>query len=164
MSASDFVGLWLHVLGLATYGGATLAVAILLLPAAAAIDDVALRRKSLARAFRIYDPLAIAALGVVVMTGAFNLTRYKEVLRADLFARLGWLLVWKLGAAFAVVMVGTYIAFGLCHRVVRAEALEDPVDAAQLTSMLQRLSFACWLSLALLAIATWLGLAIAHAR
>jgi uncharacterized membrane protein len=162
MSASDFVGLWLHVLALAAYGGATLAVAVLLLPAAAAIDDAALRRRVLARAFRIYDPVAIAALGVIVMTGAFNLTRYKDAMRGELFARIGWLLVCKLSAAFAVVMLGTYIAFGLCHRIVRAEALEDPVDAAQLTGMLRRLSFACWLSLAILAIATWLGLAIAH--
>lgn len=162
MSTTDFLDLWLHVLALATYGGATLAVVVMLLPAANAATDPAARRTILARGLRVYDPLAIAALGVLVMTGAFNLTAYKDAMRGEFFARMGWLLVWKLALAFAVVMVGTYITFGLAHRIVRSELLEDPADAAWLTSMSRRLSYACILVLALLAVATWLGLALGH--
>ena len=164
MSSTDFVCLWLHVLGLAAYAGATLALWLMVLPAAHALPDAAARRTFLARALRAYDPLAIAALGVVVMTGAFNLTAYKDALRQDFFARVGWLLVYKLGLAFMVIMLGTYITFGLGHRIVRAEMLEDPVDEAWLTSMSRRLSFACVLALSLTALTTWLGLALGHPK
>ena len=106
MSTGDFIGLWLHVLGLVAYGGATLALVLMVLPAATAEADPAARRAFLARALKVYDPLAIAALGVVVMTGASNLTSYKAALRGEFFQRVGWLLVWKLVLAFVVIMIG----------------------------------------------------------
>jgi uncharacterized membrane protein len=164
MSTTDFFDLWLHVLALATYGGATLAVIMMLIPAAQAVADPVARRAVLVRGLRVYDPLAIAALGVLVMTGAFNLTAYKDAMRGEFFARMGWLLAWKLGLAFGVIMVGTYITFGLAHRIVRSQLLEDPVDAAWLDSMCRRLNYACILVLTLLAVATWLGLELGHAR
>jgi uncharacterized membrane protein len=162
MSATDFLGLWLHVIGVVTYGGATLGLLVMVLPAARAVEGAAARRRMLVRALRVYDPLAIAALGVVVMTGATNLTRYKEALRGDFFARMGWLLVWKLVLAFAVIMVGTYLTFGLGHRIVRSELLDDPVDAAWLESMSRRIAGACILTLVLLALTVWLGLELGH--
>jgi len=164
MSGSDFLDLWLHVLSLATYAGATVALAFMVLPAVNAIEDPAARRRVLARALYIYDPLAIAALGVLVMSGAFSITTYKDAMRGDFFARVGWLLVWKLVLAFAVVMVGTYVTFGLGHRIVRSEGLGDPVDAAWLASMSRRLRSACILTLILLAATAWLGLALGHPR
>ena len=162
MSTGDFIGLWLHVLGLVAYGGATLALVLMVLPAATAEADPAARRAFLARALKVYDPLAIAALGVVVMTGASNLTSYKAAMRGEFFQRVGWLLVWKLVLAFVVIMVGTYITFGLGHRIVRTELFGDPVDATWLASMTKRLSYACVLSLLLLAVTAWLGLALGH--
>ena len=125
MSSTDFFGLWLHVLALVTYGGATLALVAIVVPAARGLPDAAAARLALARALRIYDPLAIAALGVLVMTG-------------------------------------TYITFGLGHRIVRAEFGGDPVDATWLTSMTTRLIYACALALGLLAVTTWLGLELGH--
>lgn len=162
MSTSDFLGLWLHVLALTVYGGATLALWLMVLPAARAVSDASACRTVLARALRIYDPLAIAALGVLVMTGASNLTTYKEALRGEFFARLGWLLVWKLSFAFALVMVGTYITFGLGHRIVRTEMAGEPPDAAWLGSMIRRMAYGCMLAMALTALTTWLGLQLGH--
>lgn len=162
MSAADFLGLWLHVLGLVTYAGATLALVVMVIPAATLIADATLRRTVLARALRIYDPLAIAALGIIVMTGAINLTAYKEALRGEFFARLGWLLVYKLILAFCVVMVGTYITFGLGHRIVRSEMSGEPADGAWLGSMSRRLVYASVLLLILVAVTTWLGLELGH--
>ncbi len=162
MSTGDFIGLWLHVLGLVAYGGATLALVLMVLPAAAAVPEAAARRALLARALKVYDPLAIATLGVLVMTGASNLTTYKAVMRGAFFERLGWLLVCKLGFAFLVIMVGTYLTFGLGHRIVRDEMFGDPVDETWLASMITRLTYAGVLSLVLLAITAWLGLALGH--
>ena len=161
MSTLDFVGLWLHVLSLVAYGGGTLALLIVILPAANA-QGTALRHSFLAHTLKFYDPLAVATLGVIVMTGAFNLTRYKEAMRGEFFSRLGWLLTWKLGLAFLVVMVGVYIAFGLGHRIVRAEMSGEPYDADQLESMARRLAFACVLNLILLSLTAWLGLEFVH--
>jgi hypothetical protein len=163
MSTLDFFGLWLHLLALIAYGGATLGLLIVVLPAANA-QGAPLRHSFLAHALRFYDPLAIATLGVVVMTGAFNLTRYKDALRGRFFAELGWLLAWKLGFAFLVIMVGTYIAFGLGHRIVRAEMAGDPYEPEQLDAMARRLAYACILNLILLSITTWVGLEFGHGR
>lgn len=162
MSATDFFCLWLHILALVTYGGATLALASIVLPAAGAVSDPAARRTFLARALYVYDPLAIAALGVLLVTGAVNLTTYKNALRGAFFASMGWLLVWKLVLAFAVIMVGTYITFGLGHRIVRTEMAGEPVDEPWLASMSRRLGYACALALILTAIAAWLGLHLGH--
>jgi uncharacterized membrane protein len=162
MSAGDFFGLWLHVLALVVYGGATLALLAMVLPAASAVPDTAVRRTFLARVLLVYDPLAIAALGVLVMSGAINLTAYKDALRGEFFARIGWLLVWKLILAFLVVMIGTYITFGLGHRIVRTEMAGEPVDPVWLSSMSRRLVSACVLVLLLLAVTMWLGLELGH--
>ena len=162
MSLSDFLGLWLHVLALATYGGATVALWAMVLPAARAVADPAARRTFLARCLRVYDPLAIAALGVLVMSGATNLTTYKDALRGEFFVRMGWLLVWKLVLAFLVVMVGTYITFGLGHRIVRTEMAGEPVDGPWLDSMSRRLGYACVLAVMLIAATAWLGLELGH--
>lgn len=163
MATLDFVGLWLHVLGLAAYGGATLTLLIVTLPAASALG-APLRHSFLAQTLRFYDPLAIATLGVIVMTGAFNLTRYKDAMRGAFFAQLGGLLAWKLGFAFLVIMIGTYIAFGLGHRIVRAEMAGEPYEPEQLDSMSRRLAYACTLNLVLLALTAWLGLEFGHPR
>ncbi len=162
MSRGDFLGLWLHVLALVTYGGATLAVWAMVLPAARGVADPAARRTFLARCLRVYDPLAIAALGVLVMSGASNLTTYKDALRGEFFARMGWLLVWKLTLAFLVVMIGTYITFGLGHRIVRTEMAGEPVDAHWLDGMCRRLGYACVLAVIFTAVTAWIGLELGH--
>jgi len=72
--------------------------------------------------------------------------------------------VYKLALAFLVIMVGTYITFGLGHRIVRDEMAGAPADDGWLTSMSRRLSYACVLALILTALTTWLGLALGHSR
>src|SRR5947209_7511406 len=103
MFASDFIGLSLHLAGLIVFAGGTLALVALVLPAAASNESPEARRTFLAAALRIYDPLMIASLGVLVMSGAIDLTNYKSSLRGEFFARIGWLLVWKLVLAFFVI-------------------------------------------------------------
>lgn len=163
MSNIDFVGLWLHILALAAYGGSTLALVAVIVPASAAQPPV-LRHAFLANSLRFYDPLAIGTLGIVVMTGAFNLTRYKEAMRDAFFAEIGALLAWKLALSFVVIMTGTYIAFGIGHRIVRAEMTGEPFEPEQLASLSRRLAYAGTLNLVLLSLTAWLGLEFGHAR
>ncbi|MBI4515100.1 MAG: hypothetical protein HY699_04700 [Deltaproteobacteria bacterium] len=158
---SDFINLWLHLLGLAAYFGATLAVLLMVLPPAMAQPDPAVRRRQLAAALQVYNPLVIAALGVALMTGAFNLTSYKAALRGAFFTELGSLLVWKLGLAFVLIMLATYGAFGLGHRLVRFEQWGEPVEADKEAAMIRRLRATLLLALVLTAMITALGLRLA---
>jgi uncharacterized membrane protein len=140
---------WFHLVAIGLYLGTTAGLALFTVPRARRTEDPAARRTLLARTLRLYDPLAIALLGVMVMTGAWSITGYKQTLGTSYFADFGEHLVWKLGLAFLVVMSGTYIAFGLGHRLVRQEEWGEQVDPKRLAGMTARLGGAAWLTVAL---------------
>ena len=149
----DALTRWIHLLALATYFGTTLGLALQLLPAAEAVDDPALQRRLLARGLRSYNVLSIGALGVLVLSGATAL------LGRD-FARLLWRLVAKLSLTFALILVATYVSFGLAHRLVRAELGQLPVDASAQAGMIRRMRTGAWLGLALAAWTAWVGVGL----
>lgn len=157
---SDQLGLWLHLLGLAAYFGSTLYLVLMVLPAARRLTDAAARQSFLALHFKVYNPLTIGALGVQVMTGAFNLTSYKAVLRGEFYDKVGYLLVWKLTLVFALIMVATYVSFGIGLRIVRHEEWNEQLGEERLNSMMRRLSGPLWLCLILTAATTWIALRI----
>jgi hypothetical protein len=150
---------FVHVLALATYLGSTLAIVTVFLPAVGVLDDVALQRRVLAKGLRPYNVLSVGALGVLIMSGASALTDLKVHFGAD-YARLLWPLVGKLGLTFLLTMVGTYVSFGLAHRLVRAEMGQLPVDVEQQRGMVRRMAGACWLAIALAAWTSWVGLGL----
>ena len=157
---SDHLGLWLHLLSLSAYFGSTLYLVLMVLPAARKIADTAQRQTFLAQHFYVYNPLTIGALGVEVMTGAFNLTSYKAVLRTEFYDRVGYLLVWKLSLVFALIMLATYVSFGIGLRIVRHEQWQEQLGEERLNSMLKRLGGPLWLCLILTAAITWIALGI----
>jgi hypothetical protein len=139
----------IHLLATGLYVGATAGLALFTVPHARRAGDAAALRSALARSLRIYDPLAIALLGLMVMTGAWSITDYKQTLGTSYFADFGTHLVWKLGFAFLVVMSGTYIAFGLGHRLVRQDEWGEEIDERKLRGMTSRLAGAAWFTVAL---------------
>jgi uncharacterized membrane protein len=157
----DALTRWIHLLAMAAYLGSTLALAVVFLPTMAAVTDPALQRRLLARGLRPYNVLSVGALGVLVITGASRLTDYKMVLGQD-FGRLIWPLVGKLSLTFVLVMLATYLSFGLAHRLVVAELGALPVDAARQTGMIRRMRVAAWLGVALAAWTTWVGIGLAR--
>ena len=159
---TDQFGLWLHLLGLAAYFGSTLYLLIAVLPAARRIEDTAARQSFLALHFKVYNPLTIGALGIQVMTGAFNLTSYKAILRAEFYERVGYLLVWKLSLVFFLIMIATYISFGIGLRIVRHEEWHEQLGAERLNSMMGRLTGPLVIVLALTAAVTWIAMRIAR--
>lgn len=140
---------WLHLLATGLYLGATAGLALFTVPSARRVADPLERRGALARTLRIYDPLAIALLGVMVMTGAWSITGYKETLGSSYFQTFGSHLVWKLGLAFLVVMSGTWVTFGIGHRLVRQDEWGEEIDERRLRSMVGRLGGAAWTTVAL---------------
>jgi hypothetical protein len=149
----------LHVLALATYLGSTVALVLVLLPAASAIDDAAMQRRVLARGLRPYNVLSVGALGVLILTGASSLTEWKRTL-GPAYGRLLWPLFGKLALTFSLTMVGTWLSFGLAHRLVRAELGGLPVEPEQQRSMLKRLAGGAWLAIVLAIWTTWVGLSL----
>jgi hypothetical protein len=149
----------LHVLALATYLGSTVALVLILLPAAAAIDDPALQRRVLARGLRPYNVLSVGALGVLILTGASSLTEWKRTL-GPAYGQLLWPLAGKLALTFTLTMVGTWLSFGLAHRLVRADMGDLPVEPERQRSMLKRLAGGAWLAILLAVWTTWVGLSL----
>ena len=153
----------LHLLALATYLGTTLALVTMLLPAAAAIDDPGLQRRVLAHGLRPYNVLSVGALGVLIMTGASSLTEWKGAL-GPAYGQLLWPLAGKLALAFALTMVGTWLSFGIAHRLVRAELGGLPVEPERQRSMLRRLGGGAWLAIALAVWTAWQGMSLGYLR
>ena len=152
---------WIHLLALAAYLGATLDLALVFLPAAESVADPALQRRVLARGLRMYNVLSVGALGVLVISGASALTDWKAAL-GPAFGRLLWRLVGKLTLTFLLVLVATYVSFGLAHRLVRAELGQLPVEAEKQAGMIRRMRTAGWLGVALAAWTAWVGLGLAR--
>jgi uncharacterized membrane protein len=157
------LNLWLHVAAFALYLGATVALSLICLPLVQGAASAAERRRLLAAVMRVYDPFSIGVLGVLVMTGAFNLTGYKAATGPAFFSRIGAVLAWKLLGAFVLINLAAYIAFGIGHRVVRLDAAGEPPDAAWVDAMLQRLRAALWLAVGLTAAILWIALRMTHA-
>ncbi len=149
-----------HLVAICVYIGATVMLAVLSHTVGRTCEDPMLRRRQLVPLFKAYDPLAIAALGVVVMTGAYSVTGYKARLGADYFATFASGLADKLGLAFAVILVGTWLCFGICHRMVRADQFDDPINARQLGSLLLRCRVAAWLAVGLSVYTLWFALGL----
>ena len=154
------INLWVHLLAFAVYTGATLAVIAIGLPVVDSEDDPLRRARLAAAMLRIYDPLSIAALGVVIMTGAFSLTAYKAALRGAFFERLG-----RAAGLEAVLHVhpGQRRRLRrLRHRPPRGAApvgRGEPPDAAQLAAFLRRLRGPVHvLALALVAVIVWVAM------
>ena len=152
----DQLLVWLHVTAMAAYFGAQFAVIYMLLPAAEEAGDEAHRRAALIKGFRFYNPFTIAMLGVVVITGATRLTDLKAEMRFDYFARVGPSLALKLGLAFLLIFLQTYLTFGLAFRIGRQEEVAahgdgEPFTIEQLNSMLARIRLMAWVTIVLAA-------------
>ena len=147
-----------HVLALAVYLGATVGLAVVFLPAVAAIDDPALQRRVLARGLRPYHVLSFGALLVALATGWNAITDLKAHLGPE-FGQLIWILAGKLGLTFLlIVLPASYLSFGLAHRLVRAEVAGFEVEPDKQRAMLGRMRGTAWLAVALTVWIAWMGL------
>ncbi len=148
-----------HLLALAVYLGSTVYVAMLLEVAGKQAADAVQRRHRLAEIFRVYSPLTIAVLLVVVMTGAWSLTDVKQSL-GPRYTAYAVGLVPKLSWAFLLIMNATYVTLGLGFRLVRADQGGLPVTEAALRSMKMRLRVGLWLSVVFVLITACMSAAV----
>jgi len=149
---------WLHLIALIVYLGAVLGFWLMLLPSVSVLEKHDDKLQLLARGLKFYNPLQVGALGIILFSGAFQLTELKAVYRETFIKELGYILLIKLSFAFLLVIFSVYQALGIGHRFVRRHEGGDTVTAEQLTAIIRRLTSANWCILLLAAITIWLGL------
>jgi uncharacterized membrane protein len=149
---------WLHVIALTVYLGAVAALWVMLLPVASALNDRDNRARFLIRGLKLYNPVQIGALGVLLFTGAFQLTDLKAAYR-ELFAKqLGYNLGLKLCVAFFLVLFSVYQCMGIAHRVVKRYEGGERLTSVEIDSTIRKLKSLNWLILILALVTMWLGL------
>jgi uncharacterized membrane protein len=149
---------WLHLIALIVYLGAVVGLWLMLLPSVAVLEKHEDRVSFLARGLKFYNPLQVGALGIILFTGAFQLTELKAAYRETFVKQFGYPLAIKLIFTFLLVIFSVYQALGIGHRFVRRHEGGDTVTAPELQSIIARLKSANWCILILAAITLWLGL------
>ena len=150
--------LWFHLLGLAVYFGSGITMVVMFFPLASQISPSQEQHRFLAQGLRIYNPLSIGALGVLLMTGAFNLTSYKAILGPQFLSQLGLVLGLKLLLAFLLINVSVFVSLGLGHRLVRMHLSGETMEPERLARMLKRMKTFTIVALVLTGIIVFLSL------
>ena len=130
---------WLHLLALTVYLGSLGGLWILILSPLPMIRNQDEQIEFLARSLKVYNPLLIGALGLLVLTGAFQVTDLKASYR-ELFTReLGLTLSLKLILSFVIIILSTYQSMGVALRFVRRWESEDSIQFKEIQSVAHRL-------------------------
>jgi uncharacterized membrane protein len=151
---------WLHLIALIVYLGAIGGLWLLLLPSLSVIEKHENRANFLARGLKFYNPLQIGALGILLFTGAFQLTELKAIYRETFVKQLGYDLGMKLLFAFLLVIFSVYQSMGIGHRFVRRHEGGEPVTSQELESVVRRLRSSNWCILFFALITFWFGLGL----
>jgi uncharacterized membrane protein len=149
---------WLHLVALIVYIGAIVGFWFMLLPSAAILQKHEERVRYLARGLKFYNPLQIGGLGVILFSGAFQLTELKAAYREMFMKHFAVPLGMKLLFAFFLVLASVYQALGVGHRFVKRVEGGDEIKADEYTAVVQRLRGANWLILFFGTITFWLGM------
>jgi uncharacterized membrane protein len=149
---------WLHVIALTVYLGAVVGFWLMLLPAASILEKHEEKTRFLARGLKFYDPLQVGALGILLFSGAFQLTELKAAYREMFAKQIGYNLAIKLIFAFVLVILSVYQTLGVGHRFVKRHEGGELVTPEELGSIIRRLKSANWGILLFAAITLWLGI------
>jgi len=153
---------WLHLIALIVYLGAVIGFWLMLLPSVAILEKHEDKVQFLARGLKFYNPLQVGSLGIILFTGAFQLTELKAAYREMFVKQIAFNRGVKLCFAFLLVIFSVYQALGIGHRFVRRHEGGDTVNAAELNSIIRRLKSANWCILLLAAITLWLGIRLRY--
>jgi len=134
---------FLHTMAVVVYLGGTAFLGAVLIPVIRrrGLDEEGLRL--VAGVIRIFHPVSLASLGVLVLTGAVSLTSLKEMLGAEYVTRLFGVVALKLLLVFVLIMISSYQFFALGPKLLRGLSLEGggagPESSATQGELLQRL-------------------------
>ena len=149
---------WLHLIALAVYVGAVVGLWAMLLPAASKIENHKDKVPFLVRSLKLYSPIQIGALGVLLFTGAFQLTDLKALYRELFVRQLGYNLGIKLFVAFFLVLFSVYQSMGIAHRFVKRYEAGDAITSQEFDLIIRKLNSSNGIILILAIITLWFGL------
>ena len=149
---------WLHLIALTVYLGAVIGLWMMLLPATWTLDNNKDKVRFLARALKLYNPIQIGALGILLFTGAFQLTDLKAAYRELFVKQLGYNLGIKLCFAFFLVLFSVYQSMGIAHRFVKRHEAGDTITPQEFGSIIRKLKSSNGLILIFALITLWFGL------
>ena len=148
---------WLHLLALTAYVGAIAGLLAIVPPGLALVETHEARVKLLSRSLKFYNPLQCGALGLLVITGAIQVTDLKAAYR-ELFAReFGAMLGLKLILSFVLILLSTHQSMAVALRFVRRAEGGEPIAPEELQSVANRLRRSTLFLLALSAVTVWVG-------
>jgi len=130
---------WLHLIALTVYLGSLVGLWVFVLSPLSSLKSHEDQVAFLILRLKIYNPVQIGALGVLVITGAFQLTDLKDTYRILFTREFGESLSLKLLLAFVIIILSTYQSMGVAHRFVRRSEAPEPVPPADLRSVTTRL-------------------------
>lgn len=149
---------WLHLIALAVYLGAVVGLWIMLLPATSTLHNDKDKVEFLARGLKLYNPVQIGALGILLFTGAFQLTDLKAVYRELFIKQMGYDLGIKLCFVFLLVLGSVYQSMGIAHRFVKQHENGNTPTTQEFDSLVRKLKGSNGLILVLGLITLWFGL------
>jgi len=155
-----FLNLWIHVLSLCVYIGCVAIFLFLFLPSLDALENPDSKGKILIRGLRVYNPLQVGSLGVLLMSGAFNLGRYKVKGPEIFWDSFGSILILKLGLAFILIILSIHQTMAITHPAVRRYQFNQ--HAFPLDRLLKRIRITSWMILLLAVVVTFVGLRLTH--
>jgi uncharacterized membrane protein len=149
---------WLHIIALIVYLGSIVGLGVMLLPTVSTLASHQDRVRFLARGLKFYNPLQVGALGVLLFTGAFQLTDLKAAYRELFVQQLGYDLGVKLLVAFFLVIFSVYQSMGIAHRFVKRHENNEAITVQEWDSIIGKLKSSNGVILVLALITLWLGL------
>src|SRR5215510_9357238 len=123
---------WLHVAALAVYVGGLISLWIILLPASSKLQHPQGQARLLVDKLKLYNPLQTGALGVLVLSGAIQLTDLKAAYRESFAKELGMILL---------VMFGIHQTMGVGHPFVRRCESGEPISTQDIGKVVRRLKY-----------------------
>jgi hypothetical protein len=152
---------WLHLTALVIYLGSLAGLWLVALPRLSRIKDHEGQVEFLVRCLKVYNPVQTGALGVLVLSGAFQLTDLKAAYRDSFIQQFGATLEWKLALSFVLIVFSTYQTMGVGHRFVRRYEVGERPSIHEMRSVVRRLKILtlCIVSLALVTV--WFGMKMA---
>ena len=147
---------WVHLLALTIYVGAIAGLLAIVLPGLSVIETHEARVKLLSRCLKLYNPLQCGALGLLVITGAIQVTDLKAAYR-ELFAQqFGVMLGLKLLLSFVLILLSTQQTMAVGLRFVRRSEGGETITSQELETITRRLRNSTVILLLLSAVTLWM--------
>lgn len=144
-------------MSLALYLGSAAGLWVVLLPTLSLVKNHEGQARLLARSLKLYNPLQTGALGLLVLSGALQLTDLKAAYRELFIKEVGVTLGLKLILSFVLIVLSVYQSMAVAHRFVRRYEAGEPFSPQQLQSLSRQLRVTLLPILLLSAMTLWLG-------